>query len=477
LIRAGYVRLLPTGMVGHLALSQRCLLKISEIVRVEMQRTEAQEMRAPVANLWAFGSELRSHRQYPQIWYQMQHGRMVGCSFDLAPEGLDAAFERHYDVFARIFAQCGLRVLAVGKSARDFMVESKAGEDFLVICPGCGESANLRRAVARARAPLAADPEGALDCEEFHTPGVKTIEEIARFTGLSETSQIKSLVMDADGEPVLTVLRGDHQLSNAKLSDVLGGLIMLRPATAVQIQESFGASAGSLGPVGVKGIRVLTDEALRGRRNMVAGANRDDYHLRNVTPGEDYATEFFDLRKVAAGDECAACGGSVEIRNAFQLAHVSKLGNQYSVTAGLRVLDPSGKEVAPLMGSYVLETEGILTCIVEQDHDKDGMILPASIAPFTVVVTPINFADEQQRPAAEGIYRECRERGLDALLDDRDERPGVKFKDADLIGIPWRVVVGKKVAQGMVELVDRRNKTAVEMGTGEVTAYLADRLK
>ncbi|HZZ38298.1 MAG TPA: YbaK/EbsC family protein [Acidobacteriaceae bacterium] len=467
LMRAGYIRPLPTAGFGQLMLAQRCGLKIDAIVRAEMFGIGAQEMRASVANLWAFGRELRSYKQLPQTWYQIQSKISSSFSFDLTADDLEASYESHRGAYSRILRRCGMQV-----SADHFMVESGQGDDFLVACSKCGDAANLRRAVARAQAPRTPDPDSTLRCEPFPTPGIKTIGEIAAFTGLPETSQIKSLVMNADGELVLALLRGDHQLSLAKLGRALGGAIALRPASATEILEQFGASAGSLGPLGVKGVRVFADEALQGRRNLIAGANRDDYHLRNVTPGEDFAAEFHDFREVVAGDVCPKCGAPVELRKATQFAYLSKLGPRYAEKSGLRVLDPESKEVVPFLGSYTLWTESILAGVVEQNHDPDGLILPAAIAPFTVVITPIHLADEQRR-AAESIYQACLERGLDALLDDRDERPGVKFKDADLIGNPWRVVVGKRISEGLVEVVERRSRQRVEVGVADTAAYVA----
>jgi prolyl-tRNA synthetase len=241
-----------------------------------------------------------------------------------------------------------------------------------------------------------------------------------------------------------------------------------RPAHAHEIQEWFGAAAGSLGPVGVKNLAILADEALKGRRNMIAGANKDDYHLRNVTPGEDFQAEFHDLRQVAGGDLCVKCESALEIRKTVEIGHIFKLGYKYSESMGLRVLNEEGKEVTPIMGSYGIGIERILCAAIELYHDKDGMILPQSIAPFEVVITPANFADAAQAAAAKDIYEACKARGLDAILDDRDERPGVKFKDADLIGIPYRIVIGKKLGSGMVELVERKTRKSVDVAVGEV---------
>jgi prolyl-tRNA synthetase len=446
--------------------------------------------------------ELRSYKQLPQIWYQIQtkfrdeprpkSGLLRvrqfimkdSYTFDMDAAGLDAAYEKHYQAYCRIFERCGLQYMVVeahsgamgGSQSHEFMVASDAGEDFVAVCPGCGYAANLEKAVAAPRPPALADPEGDRAPEEFHTPGRKTIAELTEFTGLPESSQMKSLVLVADGKPVLVLLRGDHQLSEAKFG-MIANDPEFRPAQADEIQQWFGAAAGSLGPVGVKNMPILADRALEGRRNMIAGANKDDHHLRHVTPGEDFRAEFQDLRQVAAGDVCGKCGGTLDVKKTVEVGHIFKLGYKYSESMGLRVLNADGKEVTPIMGSYGIGIERILCAAIELFHDKDGMILPAAIAPFQVVITPANNSDAAQAEAARGIYEQCLALGIDALLDDRDERPGVKFKDADLIGVPWRIVVGKKLSAGMVELVERKTRQATDIPVGEAPALVKQRLE
>jgi prolyl-tRNA synthetase len=540
LLRAGYIRQLSAGIYNYLFLAQRALLKITRIVRQEMDAIGAQEMLLPALNpaeVWQesgrwdimgenlfrlkdrFGrdlclgmtheevmtviarGELRSYKQLPQIWYQIQtkfrdeprpkSGLLRvrqfimkdSYSFDMDAAGLDAAYERHYRAYCRIFERCGLEYLVVeahsgamgGSQSHEFMVVSDAGEDLVAVCAGCGYAANLEKAVAEPSAPAEQDPKDDRTPEEFHTPGRKTIAEVAQFTGLPETSQMKSLVLVADGKPVLVMLRGDHQLSEAKLGAVVHDP-EFRQARPDEIQEWFGAGAGSLGPVGVKNMPILADRALVGRRNMIAGANRDDRHLRHVTLGEDFQAEVHDLRQVTAGDRCHKCGGPLEIRKTVEIGHIFKLGYKYSETMGLRVLNADGKEVTPIMGSYGIGIERILSAAIELYHDKDGMILPAAIAPFQVVITPANNSDAAQRDAARGIYQSCLDLGLDALLDDRDERPGVKFKDADLIGLPFRVVVGKKLSSGLVELVERKTRKSVDIAVEQAAAAVKERL-
>ncbi len=540
LLRGGYIRQLAAGVYNYLFLAQRSLLKIQKIVREEMDGIGAQEMLLPALNpaeVWQesgrwdvmgdnmfrlkdrFGrdlclgmtheevmtfiarGELRSYKQLPQLWYQIQtkfrdeprpkSGLLRvrqfimkdSYSFDLGPEGLDASYEKHRQAYCRIFDRCGLKYIAVeahsgamgGSQSHEFMVASDAGEDFVVTCEKTGYAANLEKAVSRPVAPSLPDPEGDLNPEEFHTPGQKTIAEIAAFTGLPETSQMKSLIMVADEKPYLVLLRGDHQLSETKFSSVAKAT-EVRPAHPEEIRQWFGADPGSLGPIGVKNMPVLADLALQGRKNMICGANKDDYHLKNVTPGKDFQAKFHDLRQVGAGDTSLESGDPLQIQKTVEIGHIFKLGYKYSEAMGLRVLDESGKEVTVIMGSYGIGIERILSAAIELYHDKDGMSLPASIAPFQVVVTPVNIGDAGQREAAERIYKGLLASGVDVVMDDRDERPGVKFKDADLIGIPYRVNVGKKLATGMAEVVERRTKQSVDVALDEVINYLRERL-
>ncbi len=527
LLRAGYVRQLSSGIYSYLFLAQRSLLKVQQIVRDEMNAIGGQEMYLPALNpaeIWQESGrwdvmgdnlfrlkdrngrplclamtheevmttiargELRSYKQLPQIWYQIQtkfrdeprpkSGLLRvrqfimkdSYTFDIDQAGLDIAYEKHYEAYRRIFQRCGLEYTVVeahsgamgGSQSHEFMVASDAGEDFVAICKACGYSANLEKAASVPTVPDAPDPDGDFAPEEFHTPRHKTSADVSQFTNLPETSQMKSLVLVAGGKPVLVMLRGDHQLSETKFAAKVG-VAEFRQAQADEIRAWFGAEAGSLGPVGVAKIRILADRALAGRRNMIAGANRDDYHLRHVTPGEDFQAEVCDLRQVAAADACTGCGAPLDVVKTVEIGHIFKLGYKYSESMGLRVLAADGKEVTPIMGSYGIGIERILCCAIELFHDKDGMMLPPAIAPFHVVVTPANYNDPAQKEAADQIYAECVALGLDTLLDDRDERPGVKFKDADLIGIPYRITIGKKLSSGMVEFVERRGKASTDV--------------
>jgi len=541
LLRAGYIRPLAAGVYNYLYLAQRSILKITGIVREEMDAIGAQEFFLPALNpaeLWQesgrydvmgdnlfklkdrFGrqmclamtheedmtfiarGELRSYKQLPQIWYQIQtkfrdeprpksgllrvrqFTMKDSYSFDLAPEGLDAAYEKHRAAYCRIFDRCGLEYLTVeahsgamgGSRSQEFMVATEAGEDYVAFCRETGYAANLEKAVSRP-APLGApDPEGDLEPEEIHTPGAKTIDEVSAFLKLPPTSQMKSLVLVADGKPYLVLVRGDHQLSETKFQTV-AGCVEFRPAVAEEIRDLFGADPGSLGPVGVKNLRLLADNVLQDRKNMICGANKNDYHLKNVTPGEDFTPEFHDLRQVAEGDTEIATGLPLEIKKTVEIGHIFKLGYRYSHSMGLNVLNQDGVETPVIMGSYGIGIERILCAAVELYSDKDGMCLPVSIAPFEAVVTPVKASDPSLKGAAERIYAELKAAGIDVLYDDREMSPGIKFKDADLVGIPYRITVGKKLVSGLVEIVERRGKTMTEVPLTEAAEWVAGKVR
>ncbi len=528
LLRAGFIRQLSAGIYSYLPLARRTLLKIEAVIRREMERIGAQEFHLPALNpaeIWmesgrwtAMGDnmfrlkdragrdlclgmtheeiftsiardEMRSYRDLPQIWYQIQtkfrdeprpksgllrvrqFTMKDSYSFDLGPEGLDVSYKLHDAAYRAIFAGCGLEFIAVeadsgamgGSESQEFMVKSDAGEDFVVTCP-CGYAANLERALSRL-APVE-DPPGDEPPGEIHTPGQKTIAEVGEFLKLPADRQIKTLVCIVKDQPTLVLLRGDHPLNETKLTAALA-TDQWRTAAPEEIRMALGASAGSLGPVGVRGIPILADSALRGRRNMVCGANRDDYHLKNVTPGRDFQAEYHDLRQVAAGEACVQCGKALSIDKAVEVGHIFKLGYKYSHSMGLKVLDNQGKEIPVIMGSYGIGVERIMVAAVELYHDPLGIVWPRAIAPFQAVITLVNPNDAAQAAAADQIHRELAEAGVDCLLDDRDERPGVKFKDAELIGFPLRVTVGKKLADGKVELFSRRDRLQLETAAGE----------
>ena len=541
LLRAGYVRQLAAGIYSYLFLAQRSVLKITQIVREEMDSIGAQEFFLPALNpaeVWQesgrwdvmgdnmfrlkdrFGrnmclgmtheevmtsiarGELRSYKQLPQMWYQIQtkfrdeprpksgllrvrqFTMKDSYSFDLAPEGLDIAYEKHRLAYCRIFDRCGLEYLAVeahsgsmgGSHSQEFMVATEAGEDYVAFCKESGYAANLEKAVSRPVPPAVEDPAGDLSPEEIHTPGQKTIDEVSAFLKLPPTSQIKSLVLVADGKPYLALLRGDHQLSETKFQSA-AGCQEFRPALPPEIKEWFGADAGSLGPIGVKNMPVLADECLRGRKNMICGANKNDYHLKNVTLDEDFTPVYHDLRQVAPGDTDVESGLPLEIKKTVEIGHIFKLGYKYSKAMGLNVQNEHGVDTPVIMGSYGIGVERILCAAIELYADKDGMSLPVSIAPFEAVVTPVKASDATLKEAAGKLYNELKAAGVDVLFDDRDISPGIKFKDADLIGIPYRVTVGKKLPSGFVEISDRRARQTSDVAVAEAAAWVADKVR
>jgi prolyl-tRNA synthetase len=419
-------------------------------------------------------------------------------SFDIDPAGLDVSYKKHYDVYCRIFDRCGLKYMVVeahsgamgGSQSHEFMVRTPAGEDLIVSCEKCNYAANLEKAASKLEPVEDLKPEGDGKPLLVHTPGQKTIEDVARFLGVSPKNKIKTLALMANEvdakarkaklRAVILLLRGDHQMNEAKLSTAVGGR-ETRPMQEEEIVALFRSPAGYLGPLGIDWARsldetdkpiLLVDEALKGRRNLISGANKEDFHVKNITPGESFhPTAYADLRSVAAGEACPNCGAPLRIDPAVEIGHIFKLGYKYSESMGARVLDRNGKEVTPIMGSYGIGVERILTAIVEQSNDDNGFWLPPQVAPFEIVVVATNTTDDKVRTTAEDIAKRLEAAGFDVLLDDRNERPGVKFKDADLVGIPFRVNVGKKVTEGTVEVVQRSTGQMQDASIGAITEY------
>jgi prolyl-tRNA synthetase len=577
LVRAGYIRQLMAGVYSYLFLGTRSFNKIMGIVREEMDKIGQEFFlpvlhpreiweasgRATLMgeNLFRLKDrkgtelvlgmteeevmtsiaikELRSYKQLPQIWYQIapkfrdeprpksgllrvrQFMMKDAYSFDIDAAGLDVSYKKHYDTYRRIFDRCGLKYMVVeadsgamgGKESHEFMVRTPAGEDQIVSCDACNYAANMEKATSKLEAVEDLKPEGDGSPLEVHTPGQKTIEDVARFLGVSPKNKIKTLALMADekdapgegkigegkigegktgeGKPgkvksraIVVLMRGDHQLNEAKLNATIA--VATRPMDEAEIKALFKSPAGYLGPVGIewakdlkkdknndKGLPfLLVDEALKGRSNLIAGANKEDYHLKNLTPGKDFhPTAYADLRAVAAGEGCPNCGNSMRIDTAVEIGHIFKLGYRYTDSMGARVLDKNGKEVTPIMGSYGIGIERILTAAVEQSNDENGFWLPPAIAPFEIVVTPVNVKDESLLSASVDIAKQLEAAGFDVILDDRNERPGVKFKDADLVGIPFRITVGNKVTEGTVEVVLRSTREVRDVRIAAVVEY------
>jgi prolyl-tRNA synthetase len=450
---------------------------------------------------------LNSYRQLPQVWYQIQvkfrdearpksgllrvreFTMKDAYSFDVDWAGLDKSFQDQYEAYCRIFTRCGLKYTSVeassgamgGSQSTEFMVRTNAGEDNIVVCEKCDYAANVEKATSRL-APVD-DEGGPAAAEEFPTPGVRTIDDLTAFPGgASADRQIKTLVFVLDDRITLVLMRGDHELNETKLMDA-SGAINVRPAQPEEIREALGASAGSLGAVGVtpdsnpKIFRVIADDALRGRRNMTTGANKDDHHLRGVAIDRDIKVDkWASLRVVKAGETCSNCGGTLDVFKAVEVGHIFKLGTKYSESMGARVLLADGTDVPIIMGSYGIGVERVLTAAVELYNDEAGISWPTSIAPFHVVLTPVNIKDQALLAAAERIYQDLHQAGVEVLIDDRDERAGVKFNDADLIGVPYRITVGKKIKEGKVELFTRATRQSEDVSVDSVVQVVREKV-
>jgi prolyl-tRNA synthetase len=554
LVRAGYIRQLAAGIYSYLFLGNRSFNKIMAIVREEMDKigqefylpilhprelweasgrwelmgdnlfrlkdrkgaelclgmTE-EEVMTSIAS-----KELRSYKQLPQIWYQIapkfrdeprpksgllrvrQFMMKDSYSFDIDAAGLDVSYKKHYETYCRIFDRCGLKYMVVeadsgamgGKESHEFMVRTPAGEDQIVSCDGCNYAANMEKAVSKLDSVEDLWPQGDGSPLEVHTPGQKTIEDVAKFLGVSPKNKIKTLALMAEEKDkksgrvslrgIVVLMRGDHQLNEAKLNSAVG--VATRPMDEAEIKALFKSPAGYLGPMGIQWAKdikkdaalpiLLVDKALEGRGNLIAGANKEDYHVKNLTPGKDFhPTAYADLRAVTAGEACPNCGNALRIDTAVEIGHIFKLGYRYTEQMGARVLDKNGKEVTPIMGSYGIGIERILTAAVEQSNDEHGFWLPPAIAPFQIVVTPVNVKDESLLNASVDIAKQLEAAGFDVILDDRNERPGVKFKDADLVGIPFRVTVGNKVTEGTVEVVLRSTREVRDVRIASIVEH------
>jgi prolyl-tRNA synthetase len=427
--------------------------------------------------------EVNSYRQLPKNFYQIQtkfrdeirprFGLMRAkefvmkdaYSFDVSDEAAQVSYQKMYDAYVRIFDRCGLKTVPVeadtgvmgGQFSHEFMVPAETGENEVVYCDKGDYAANIEKATSRLEVKTGICASR-LPLEKFATPGVVTIDALSKPPyGVAPEHQIKTLVYMVESKLVLILLRGDHLLNEAKLAGALG-TATFRPATAEEIFSALGAHPGSLGAVKVTQFPIHADEALRGRVAMTTGANEDGFHLRHVSVETDIeVNRWGDLRQVQAGEPCPQCSQPLRIRRAIEVGHVFKLGTKYSKSIGALFLDESGKQHPIVMGSYGIGMTRTLQAIIEQSHDKDGIIWPMSVAPYTVCITPLNTAAESPVwQAAEKLYSELKSRGIEVILDDRNERPGVKFKDSELVGFPLRVGIGEKsLAKGEVELKER----------------------
>jgi prolyl-tRNA synthetase len=539
LIRAAFARQLMAGVYTLLPLAFRSRRKIRQVIEEEINAIGGQEFLLPSlhpAEIWrksgrldimgdemfrlldrrsgevvlgmtheeiftTVATELTSYKQLPQIWYQIhtkfrdeprpksgllrvrEFTMKDSYSFDIDQEGLDKAFDVHYAAYRRIFERLDLDAVPVeassgamgGSGSVEFMVRSTAGEDLVAHCPNCDYAANVERATSQVT-PVTDEP-GPDAPERFPTPGVRTIEDLATFDGgAAAEHQIKTLVYVLDGGLVLALMRGDHGLQEQKLLDHAGA-IESRPAHPEEIRDLLGADAGSLGAVGVSDVRIVADEALRARTNMTTGANTNDFHIRGVSVERDIdVAEWADLRQVEVGEPCVECGEPIEVFRAIEVGHIFKLGTKYSEPLGAFVLDQNGKSKPIYMGSYGIGLERNLAAIVETHSDEKGISWPVTVAPYEVVVTVLKL-DEETMSAAEAIYTELLAAGVDVIIDDRKERPGVKFNDAELIGIPYRITVGPRgLAEDEVEVNERATGETETVAVSAAVDHVAQRV-
>jgi prolyl-tRNA synthetase len=534
LVRGGYVRQVGAGLFSFLPLGWRVHQKVVQIIREEMDAVGSQEMLAPVlapAELWResgrydipevfrltdrhgrdfvlsmtheetmtfHARELGSYRQLPQLWYHFQvKGRdevrpragllrvrefvmKDAYSFDRDEEGLDVSYWKYAGAYRRIFERCGLRFyecegdvgLMGGEVAHEYLAPCPAGENEIALCEKGDYAANVE--AAKSVPPAPEFPERLDAPREVETPEIRTIEEVAEYLHVDPRATAKAMpVVGRDGSLVLGLIRGDHRLHELKLSALLGG--EFRPAHPEEIEEDFGASGGSLGPLGVK-LRVIADEALR-EGQFVSGANRDGFHLLGVEAGRDYEPEFADIREVVDGDVCIHCGGRITVEPAIEIGNIFKLGTRYSEPLGANYLDENGKEQPIVMGSYGIGPGRVVAAAIEQNHDGNKIVWPRPLAPYDVEIVALQGAGESVLKTAEEIGATLSDTGLAVLLDDREARPGEKFADADLIGAPLRITVGKKTLEdGAVDLRLLASGEESRVPAGEAVAQAAELL-
>lgn len=523
MIRSGMIRKLLSGAYSYLPLGTRVLNKVVSIIREEMNRAGAVEVYLPALqplelleesgridvfgqDLIRFGdrhgrmlalgptheevitylvrNEISSYRQLPITLYQIQMKfrdevrprfgvlrskeflMKDAYSFEIDEEGLDKSYKAMYDAYCRIFDRCGLNYVPVeadtgamgGDVSHEFMVPSEVGEDLLARCKGGDYSVNMEKAEA---APLSAVQDGQQAMRSVSTPKATTIEQVSEFLQIKPNKLVKTLIYKVGGESVAVLVRGDHEVNETRLAKVLGrdGISL---ADAETIENVTGAPMGFAGPVGL-GIQIIADQAVSVLRNCVTGANKADTHLVNVNPGRDFKINRVDnLRYIVEGDACPRCGKELVISHGIEVGHVFKLGTKYSKALDAKFLDSGGVLRPMLMGCYGIGVNRIIAALIERSHDKDGIVWPLELAPYQVLVVPLNVKDNQCLDAALRIHDELEGAGVETLLDDRDQRPGAKFKDADLIGIPYRIVVGKRYQDaGQVELQSRRGGEAL----------------
>ncbi len=544
MLRAGMIRKSATGIYTFMPNGVRVLKNVENIVREEMDRAGAQEFLASAlipANLWqesgrwdVMGSEMirlkdrngrdfclgptheevftdlarneiKSYKQLPLNLYQIQtkyrderrprFGVMRSrefimkdaYSFDKDNEGLDISYMKMYEAYNKIFTRCDLEFSAVeadsgamgGSGSAEFMVKSDIGEDEIAFCTGCNYAANTEKATSKLED---AEKEEEKELKKIATPDVRTIEELVTFFNTSNKKFAKTLIYKADGKVVAVMVRGDRSLNETKVSNALGRIMELEMAAAETVLKATSAEIGFAGPIGLQVDTLLVDEEVTRMSNFIVGANDTGYHYENVNYERDFNGIVGDYKLVAEGDMCPKCGSPINIRRGVEVGHIFKLGTKYSESMGANYLDENGKEKPLVMGCYGIGINRTVAAIIEQHHDENGILWPMAVAPYKVIVMPANVKNEEQMNRAEKIYEDLKTKGVDVLLDDRNERVGVKFKDADLIGIPIRVTVGKKVVEDIVEFKLRKNQDIEEVNIEDVVdriekEFIANNLK
>jgi prolyl-tRNA synthetase len=530
MLRAGYVRQLAAGLYIFLPLGWRVLDKIDAILKEEMESIGAQEISMPILHpaeiwqqtgrwdvigdemfrlkdrnerdfclgmtheeimTWLASREIRSYRDLPQVWYQIQTKlrdearpksgilrtrefiMKDSYSFDADEEGLDRNYQLHAEAYHRIFGRCGLKFMQVesdpgmmgGGYSHEFMAPSPAGEDQVAVCPGCAYSANVELALS---VPRKIEDRG-WQAEEVHTPEKRTVHEVSAFLKLSPEYFIKSVLVITDEGPVLALVRGDQEVHEKKLARVIGSH---RPAQKVEVKNVLGVEAGFIGPMGHKDIRIVADACLR-EGTYVSGANKQHYHMKGIRADRDFTAEWHDIHIARQGDACTKCGAELNVERVIEIGNIFKLGTKYSAALKAVFLDENGSEKPLIMGSYGIGPARIAAAAIEQNNDKDGIIWPRSIAPFDVELIPLNMNDTATIEAAGKLYGELKRNRIDVLMDDRDERAGVKFKDADLIGIPTQIILGEKnLKEGLVEIKDRKTRETFKLKVEEVAGKI-----
>ena len=539
LLRAGFIRKLTAGIYSYLPMGLAAIRKVENIVREEMNRAGAQELLMPMvqpADLWVetgrykkYGpellrftdrheresclgptheevitdiarKELHSYRDLPINLYQIQTkfrdeirprvGLMRGrefimkdaYSFDVSDAASEVSYRKMYDAYKRIFTRCGLDFRAVqadsgaigGSFSHEFMVLAKTGEDTIVVCSNCEYAANMEKAAVKLRTGAPTEPLAEL--QRVETPGKRKVDAVCEFLGIGPEKLVKTLVFKADGKPVAVLVRGDREVEEVKLKNLLG-VADVELADDLEVFNATGVPTGYLGPVGIA-IRVVADQEVAAMQNFYVGGNEKNYHLKNVNLDRDFQAEAIaDLRQITTADPCPECGGTLALTEGIEVGHVFKLGTGYSQSMNATFQDSDGQEKHFVMGCYGIGVSRVVAAAIEQNHDENGIIFPVPLAPYTVIILNLGGKDEQLTAVAEKLYRALQAAGLEVLIDDRDERPGLKFKDADLLGIPYRLTVGNSYAKsGKVEVRRRRDGVTEEMTPEEVVQYLSAKI-